>query len=139
MNTTSPPHPIPIHEPILVSRIADVLSHSSALAFKGTSKLLAESGLSRTGLFRLIRGGGNPSYHSVLRVTSALESLLGRSLDPRELIALNGNFPTAFVCFLMGCTGCLPDAAFDTFGSLTHTYADIKPGHWVSSLHPRGL
>jgi hypothetical protein len=134
MNHSSPPT-----QPPLISRLSDVLAHTDAYAFKGVSKLLGESGIGRSLLFRMLKGECNPSFVSVVRVTQALEKTLGRSLDPRELLSEAGNFPTRHVCELMRCSGCLPESAYDEYGDMKSIYRDIKPGHWVTSRHPRGF
>ena len=75
----------------------------------------------------------------VARITDALERELGYRIDPRELVAEDGRFPTRYACDLIGgCRGCLPDAATDEFGDTKRAFEGVKPGQWVTSRHPRG-
>jgi hypothetical protein len=65
-----------------------------------------------------------------MKVVAALEDELGFRLDPRELVSLDGRYPTESVCELVGCPGCLPDEAYNEDGSLRPEYEDVPPGQW---------
>lgn len=122
-----------------INRFTDVMAHSDRFAFKGVTRLAREAGVSPSSVSRLINGRMNPSFLMVSRLTGALERTLGFRIDPRDLVAENGQFLCRHVCDLMACPGCLPDIAWDEFGSLKPTYADVDPGKWVTSRHPKGL
>ena len=133
------PTPIQAHGPI-ITRIPDVMSHIPKFASRaGVERLATESGLSAKSVSRLIHGEGNPSFLTVVRLTNALEARLERRVDPRDLIAENGEFLTRFTCDLVGCQGCLPDAATDEFGDLKLAYQGVQPGQWVTSRYPKGF
>lgn len=121
-----------------VVRISDAMAHVDRYAFKGVSRLARDAGLSPSSVSRLINGKQNPSFLLVARLTAALERTLGRRIDPRELVAEDGAFPTSRICALMGCAGCLPENALDEFGDTKPAFAGVAPGEWVASRHPRG-
>jgi transcriptional regulator with XRE-family HTH domain len=121
-----------------INRFADVMAHHNQFAFKGVSRLAHEAGVSPSSLSRLINGRMNPSFLMVARLTDALEHQFGFHIDPRDLVAENGRFPTRFTCSLVGCKGCLPERARDEFGATKQAYTDITPGHWVTSRFPMG-
>lgn len=112
------------------NRIAAVMAHTSRYAFKSESRLAADAGVSKSALNRLINGLSSPSFASVCGIARALEEQVGRSIDPRELITFDGEYPTSSVCELVGCKGCLPDEAYDANEKITPQYAHIRPGHW---------
>lgn len=122
-----------------INRFTDVMAHSDKFAFKGVSRLAREAGVSPSSVSRLINGKLNPSFILVARLTNALERQLGYRIDPRDLIAECGSFPTRFVCDLTGCAGCLPETAWDEFGDLAEKFETIPPGRWVTSKHPKGI
>lgn len=122
-----------------INRIRDVMDHTTKYACQGVPRLAKDAGIHRTTLSRVIYGKINPSARTVGRIASALEKALGRPIDPRDLFAENGEFPTRFTCDLVGCRGCLPDVSTDEFGDRKPSYRDVKPGEWVTSLFPRGL
>jgi hypothetical protein len=121
-----------------INRISDLMAHIDRYAFHGVTNLAREARVSSSSVSRVINGKLNPSFNMVVRLTEALERHLGRSIDPRELIAENGAFPTQFVCDLAGCRGCLPENARDEFGDIKPAFADINPGNWVTSRYPKG-
>src|SRR5437660_736820 len=104
-------------KPRIYNRIAAVMSHTTRYAFKGQARLAADSGVSKSAISRLISGQSLPSYASVWAITRALEKQIGKPLDPRELISLDGTYPTPSVCTLVGCRGCLPNEAYDDEGN----------------------
>jgi len=122
-----------------INRFTDVMAHSDRFAFKGVTRLAKDAGVSPSSVSRLIHGKTNPSFLMVARLTRALESHFGFHIDPRDLVAESGRFRNLFTCDLMGCPGCLPDNAWDEFGSIKSAYKDIKPGKWVTSRHPTGF
>lgn len=121
-----------------VNRVRDVAAHTNRYAFKGVSRLAKDAGVSPSAVSRLVNGLSNPSFLMVARLTEALEKELGYRIDPRDLVAEYGRFPTPFACDLAACRGCLPESAVDEFGSRKEAYEGVRPGRWVTSRHPRG-
>jgi transcriptional regulator with XRE-family HTH domain len=106
------------------------MAHTTRYAFKGGSRLAADAGLSRSALNRLINGLTSPTFNSIYGITQALEKQLHRHLDPRELVSIDGTYPTPSVCELVGCKGCLPDEAYDENEKIKPEYSDVRPGRW---------
>lgn len=121
-----------------VTRLGDVMAHTTRYAFKGVKRLAHDAGVSPSAVSRLMGGKTNPSFLMVARIVDALERELGFPIDPRDLVAEGGNFRTRHSCDLCLCRGCLPDAATDEFGDLKQAFYGIEPGKWVTSRHPRG-
>lgn len=136
---TSRMTPSPHHFDQTISRLADVLAHTKRYSFKAPSRLSQDAGVHPASVFRILRGGGNPSFLTVTRITEAIERELGFRIDPRDLIAEGGRFPTPFCCDVTRSQPSLPDSAYDEFGDLKPAFAGIEPGKWVSSRHPRGV
>lgn len=115
----------------LSNRLLVLMAHTSRYAFRGQARLAADAGVSRSTISRLLRGRiRNPSYALVCAVTHALERHLDRRLDPRELIAPGGAYPTPSSCALAGCRGCMPDEAYEEDGTLRTEYQGLRPGEW---------
>lgn len=112
------------------NRIAAVMAHTTRYAFRGGPRLASDAGLSRSALNRLINGLTSPTFASVYGITKALERQLDKQLDPRELVSLDGNYPTSSVCQLVGCKGCLPDEAYDENERIKPEYSGVRPGRW---------
>jgi transcriptional regulator with XRE-family HTH domain len=117
------------------NRIQALMVHTSRYAFQGRARLAADVGCSRSTISRLLNGDSDPSFRLVRAVTTALEKHLHRPLDPRELLSPDGTYPTASGCELAGCSGCLPDEAYDRDGTLKPAYRRMRPGEW--SLAPQ--
>jgi len=122
-----------------INRISDVMAHTTRYAFQGVPRLARDAGIHRTTLSRVIYGKSNPFSQTVGRIASALERELKRPIDPRELFAVDGEFPTRYTCDLVGCRGCLPEAATDEFGNRKFAYQGVMPGRWVTSAFPNGV
>ena len=122
----------------IINRFADVMDHVDRFAFIGVQRLAQAADVSPSSVSRLINGRINPSFALVARLTAAIEKELGMKIDPRDLIAENGQFLTRSVCDLTACPGCLPDNAMDEFGDTKPAFADVTPGTWVTSRYPKG-
>lgn len=122
-----------------INRIADVMEHINRYAFHGVKNLALDARVSRSTVSRLISNKLNPSFALVARITGAIEQKLGYRIDPRDLIAENGQFLTRFACDLVRCPGCLPSSALDEFGGRQAAFTKIEKGHWVSSRYPTGF
>ncbi len=127
--------PIKINVSQMHNRILALMAHTTRYAFKGGTRLAADAGVSKSAVCRLLNGQSSPSFALVLAVTKALEKHLRRPLDPRDLISLDGHYPTATACQLAGCKGCLPPEAYDENNVLKAEFKDVKPGEWT--LTPR--
>lgn len=112
------------------NRIMALMAHTTRYAFKGETRLAQDAGVSKSAICRLLNGHSSPSFALVAAVTRALEARLGRPLDPRDLISLDGAYPTASACELAGCNGCLPPEAYDEHNRLRPEYKNVKPGQW---------
>jgi len=117
------------------NRIDDVLSHVPRYAFKGRSRLATDAGVSKSAVTRLLNGQSVPSVIVVFRLAKALERRMSTSLDPREIVSLDGDYPTPSTCKLMGCRGCLPCDAYDEDNNLKPEYTGVRPGQW--SVHKK--
>ena len=116
------------------NRILALMAHTTRYAFKGETRLAQDAGVSKSAVCRLLNGHSSPSYALALSITRALEKHLKRPLDPREIISLDGTYPTASACELSGCKGCLPTEAFDENNQLKSEYRHMRPGQWSVSL-----
>jgi transcriptional regulator with XRE-family HTH domain len=122
---------MPKRENRLRNRLRAVMAHTTRYAFFGSARLAADAGISKSALSRLAAGKSNPRYEVVAAITSALERGLKRPVDPRDLIALGGDFPTRSACEVAGCRGCLPDWFYEADGSRRDAFRDVRPGEWT--------
>lgn len=132
------PKPNQAFQPV-VNRLADVAIHTSRYSFKGRSRLARDTGINPATMSRLWRGQSTPTFTTVAKIISALEQQLGRRLHIRDVFACDGEYLTPFVCTVAGCSGCLPDQAYDEFGDRTPKFQSVRPGEWVSSRYPEGV
>ena len=116
------------------NRIAAIMVHTRRYAFRGTSRLAADSGLSKSTVSHVVRGKVNPLYITISRIVKALELQTQRPLDLREVVSPDGTYPTKSICHLVGCSGCLPDRAYLDDGSLVPGLEDVKPGQWTGDV-----
>jgi|GEM_PF-1645128 len=112
------------------NRIPALMAHTTYYAFKGASRLAADAGISKSALSRLICGQSSPSFALICALTRAFERRLQRPIDPRELVSFDGAYPTAYVCELVGCKGCLPTEAYAENDTLKPEFKAVKPGQW---------
>jgi transcriptional regulator with XRE-family HTH domain len=109
------------------------MAHTTRYAFMGAARLAADAGISKSALSRLMTGKSSPSYEVVHAVTAAMEKSLRRPVDPRDLVAADGMYPTRFVCDAVGCKGCLPDLAYDADGNRKPEFQHLQSGRWTGS------
>ena len=69
-----------------------------------------------------MNGKSSPSFALMVRITQAFERQFKKSIDPREIVSLDGSYPTASVCQLVGCKGCTPEAAWNEHDVLKSEY-----------------
>jgi len=122
-----------INSLLLHNRIMALMAHTTRYAFQGETRLAHDAGVSKSAVCRLLNGQSSPSFALVVSITKALEHRLGRPLDPRDLISLDGCYPTASACELAGCRGCLPPEAYDKHNCLRPEYKNVRPGQWCVS------
>lgn len=116
------------------NRIAAIALHSSRYSFRGTSRLAKDCGVAKSTICQLIHGRTAPLYATLEKIVSCLEYQLARKLPTREVISFDGSYPTPFVCALVGCSGCLPEFAFQPDGSLKPEWENVAPGRWSGDL-----
>lgn len=120
MRTVQSPH----------NRLKAIMSHIGYLSFQGTVRLAREAGVSHSVVSRIINGKTAASFPVMVAITNALEKRLGHKIDPREILSFDGIYPTASVCELCGCKGCLPDEFYTKDDELKPEYRGIKAGSW---------
>ena len=103
---TARDRPCPVHH-----RLEAILLHVNWYLFAPVARLARDAGVSHSALSRVLSGRAAPSFALAWKVTHALERRLGAALpggrlDPREVFSLDGTYPTASVCELVGCPGC---------------------------------
>lgn len=106
MNTPPPRPDGQVH-----NRLPEVMVHVNWYLFSPQARLARDVGVSRSTLSRLLSGRSAPSFSLAWRIAKSLEKrlgpkLAGRALDPGELFSLDGTYPTASACALVGCPGC---------------------------------
>lgn len=116
------------------NRIAAIMVHTRRYAFRGTSRLAADAGLSKSTVSHLVRGKVSPLYSTISSVVKCLELQIQRPLDLREVVSSDGTYPTNCICGLVGCFGCLPDKVYIEDGSLVPGLEDVKPGEWSGDV-----
>ena len=119
------------------NRVAAVMAHTTKYAFKGRARLAADAGVSRSALTRLMSGARWPGHVIVGRIAGVLERELGKRIDCRELVSETGEYPTRFVCELVGCRGCKPPQFYSPNPAVEASYADVKPGFWTGDNQER--
>jgi len=117
--------------PTLYNRVLAVIEHIPWYGFRTQVRLADDSHVSEACISRLLRGECQPSLMVALQVTQAIERRLQRPLGVTELFSLDGSFPTASVCQLVGCSNCLPECCYDEGDNLKPECEAIKPGQWA--------
>jgi transcriptional regulator with XRE-family HTH domain len=110
--------------------------HTQYYGSKGPGRLARDAGVARSTVMRFLRGESNPSVFMVLALLDAIQKQLDRDIDLRELISLDGSYPTPSVCDLMGCPGCLPPEAYTRDGTIKSAYRHMKGGEWSVTSAP---
>ena len=114
----------------LHNRVQTVMVHVSRYSFQGRARLAADAGVSRSTISRMINGQTSPSHALVQAVTDAMAVHLNKPLVPRDLFSRDGSYHECSGCRLSGCTGCLPEAAFDAHGRRRVEWLNARPGDW---------
>ena len=117
-----PPHNLPINTHPVHNRIRSLMEHSTRYAFMGEARLAKDCHVSCATISRLLSGKSSPSFALMVRIAQAFERQFKKSIDPREIVSLDGSYPTASVCQLVGCKGCTPEAAWNEHDVLKPEY-----------------
>ncbi|MBS1703674.1 MAG: helix-turn-helix transcriptional regulator [Armatimonadetes bacterium] len=137
MNTST--HNLSVPRPV-ISRLSDIMSHIPRYSFEGSARLAADTGISRSTIYRLMKGHRGPSATSVRLITDAIRRETKLPIEPWDIFAEDGRFNTKFVCDLFPeCRGCMPEVAYDRFGNLTPAFIGIQAGKWVCAQYPYGF
>ena len=67
------------------------MAHINYLSFEAQARLARKAGVSPSAISRLIRGEYNPSFANVLAIHQMFEKHLGKRIDPRDIITMEGN------------------------------------------------
>lgn len=118
--------PEKINTVYLENRIAEVMAHTTRYAFKGTSRLASDAGVSKSAVCRLLNRNSSPSYALVVAITHALEKQVKCPLDPRDLVSLGSSYLTRSTCELVGCRGCA--LSLKATPDPSHSFADERMG-----------
>ncbi len=127
----APPQGCPVQH-----RLEGVMLHVPWYSVQGVTRLARDAGVSHSAVSRLLAGETSPSFALLWKLTKALEQRLGRRLDPRELVSLDGSYPTPSTCALCGCAGCLPPQAYTADDTLKPEWRHVRPGEWSSPHDP---
>ena len=118
-----PSRRLPVNMLLVHNRIRQFMEHSSRYAFKSEARLAQDCGVSDAAICRLISGYSSPSFAMVCKITQAFEKEFKKRIDPRELASIDGRYPTASVCEIVGCKGCTPQAAWNDDDTLKPEYS----------------
>lgn len=118
------------------NRILAIILHLSRYGCRTQVRLASDVGASEATISRLLSGQANPSYSLAISVLDTLEAHLGKRIDPREILSLDGTYTTN-VCTLCGCRGCLPPHVYaEDEITVRPEYAHIRTGHWALRFDP---
>jgi transcriptional regulator with XRE-family HTH domain len=120
------PHHPPINTHPVHNRIRSFMEHSTAYAFMGEVRLAKDCGVSCAAISRLLAGKSSPSFALLVRITQAFERQFEHALDPREIVSLDGDYPTPTVCEIVGCRGCTPQSAWNEDDTLKQGVANLQ-------------
>ena len=126
------PHNLPINTRPVHNRIRSLMEHSTRYAFMGEARLAKDCGVSCAAISRLMSGKSSPSFALVVKIAQAFERQFKKSIDQREIVSLDGGYPTPSVCQLVGCKGCTPQAAWNEHDVLKPEY---RNGHRNGKEH----
>jgi transcriptional regulator with XRE-family HTH domain len=113
----------PINNIPVTNRIRAMMEHTSRYAFRGEARLARDCAVSEAAISRLMSGKTSPSFGLVVRIAQAFEKQLKRHIDLREIVSIDGQFPTSTVCEIVGCRGCTPQAAWNEDDTMKAEYS----------------
>ena len=115
----------------MASRIREIMEYTTWYSIDGRMRLIADTGLSKSEITRLLSGRCNPSYRVVLTVIDVLEKDLGIRLDPRDVFSFSGKFRKS-ACEAVACRGCPKCKPFTGFSWMLD-----EPGKQVNCPIPK--
>jgi transcriptional regulator with XRE-family HTH domain len=118
----NPPVNRPINTHPVHNRIRRFMEHTSRYAFMGEVRLAQDCKVSCATISRLLADKSSPSFALGVRIGQAFEKQFGRPIDLREIISLDGTYPSKTVCEIVGCKGCTSQAAWREDDTLKETY-----------------
>lgn len=117
---------LPVNMLLVENRIRSFMEHSTRYAFMGEARLAKDCGVSDASICRLLVGYSSPSFAMLCKLTHAFEKEFKKRIDPRELAAIDGKYPTPSVCDITGCKGCTPQAAWNADDTMKPEYSQLK-------------
>jgi transcriptional regulator with XRE-family HTH domain len=116
---------------LVSNRLRDILVHVPYYTIQGRARLASDCNVSRSTISRLLNKRRSISFQLATKIANALSMRSGRLIEPQEIFALGGSYPTASACELMGCRGCLPPSAWDEQAlSLRPGWNNALPSQW---------
>lgn len=116
----------PINTHPVHNRIRSFMEHTTRYAFMGEVRLAEECKVSCATISRLLSGKSSPSFALSVRIAQAFEKHFGKRIDLREIISLDGGYPSETVCKVVGCKGCSPQAAWNEDDTMKAEYRAEK-------------
>jgi transcriptional regulator with XRE-family HTH domain len=117
---------MPVNMLLVENRIRTFMEHSTRYAFMGEARLAKDCGVSDAAICRLLIGYSSPSFAMLCKLTAAFEKEFKKSIDPRELAAIDGKYPSPTVCEIVGCKGCTPQAAWNEDDTMKPGYSSPR-------------
>ena len=116
---------------IATNRLRAILMHIPYYCTAPKALLALDTGISQNAVSRIVRGRLKPSRITAELICRAISRRGPRKLPLLEVFSVDGSYPTASACGLMGCKGCLPPEAWDEHrGQLRPEWQYQKPGEW---------
>ena len=116
------------------NRLGAIIAHATRYDLYGVKCLAADSGVSKATISRWLNGSVTPLYIKFAEVVKCLEAEIGIRIPTYEILRGNDGYPTPFVCQLVGCRGCLPDAVMNSDGSRKSEFLHVKSGKWSGDM-----
>lgn len=122
-NSNIPSRRMPVNMLLVENRIRAFMEHSSRYSFMGEARLAKDCGVSDAAICRLLIGYSSPSFAMLCKLTAAFEKEFKKRIDPRELAAIDGKYPSPTVCEIVDCKGCSPQAAWNPDDTMKSEYS----------------
>ena len=117
--------------PLVANRLRAILVHVPFYTIQGRARLANDCNVSKSTISRLLNQRRSPSYKLATNIAQALSWRSGRLIEPNEVFATEGTYPTPSACELMGCRGCQPPNAWDEQGNtLRPSWQGTPPSQW---------
>lgn len=123
--------PFMVRPKLVTNRLRAILIHLPYYCTAPKALLAADTGISQNAVSRIVRGRLKPSRITAELICRAINRHSPRRLSLHEVFSVDGSYPTASACELMGCKGCFPPEAWDEHsGQLRPEWQHQKPGEW---------